>query len=101
MRSLAFRRSSAFVIIPAAAMPSASRCEKSWIEPSVSAVSRIAVAAADAAFVKAAIWFRSMGMFSRLWIRVCSVLCLREICFACCVSVHDNEWSLCVLGFEK
>lgn len=55
-RYRASSRHNALLMIPAAAIPSASKCEKTWMEPSFCMVSLIVFAACVAAVLKLSIW---------------------------------------------
>ena len=76
-------RHSALVIMPAAAMPSASRCEKVWMSPSFSVVSRMVLAALAAEARKASVAVFSVVMvFTFVVGDSMSVLGGLAICFA-------------------
>lgn len=55
-------RHNALLIMPAAAMPSASRCEKMWMSPSFSVTSRMVLAALAAEARKASVAVFSVAM---------------------------------------
>ena len=96
----ASKRHNALLIIPAAAMPSASRCENMWIDPSFSAVSWMVLAAWAAEARKASIAVFSVVMvFTFVVGDSMSVLGGLAICFAWVFECFFREFGFVFMLF--